>query len=93
MALDEAEALELGDLAADRRVVAPNAIGELHNPDGAKPLDRNQQRKQRPIEGNPRLFDQCFIAPGSVYGADDVQNRPVKPTELGCYTCILHFFC
>ena len=45
LALDEAEAFELGDLAADRRVIAPDAVGELHNADRAEPLDGNEQRK------------------------------------------------
>ena len=91
-ALDEAEAFELGDLAADRRVIAPDAVGELHNADRAEPLDGNQQRKQRPIERNPGLLDQRLVALRPVHGADDVEDRRVKLAQLRAYMCILHFF-
>jgi hypothetical protein len=50
----EAEAFQLGDLAADGGVVAPDAVGQLDDADRAEPLDADQQRKQRPVERNRR---------------------------------------
>jgi hypothetical protein len=45
LAFDEAKAFKLGDMAADRGVVAPDAVSELDNPDRAEPFDGNQQGK------------------------------------------------
>ena len=81
-----------GDLTADGGVIAPDAVGELHDADRPEPLDADQQRKQRPVERNPGLPDQRLVALRPVHRADDVEHRPVKLAELGAYMCILHFF-
>ena len=77
-ALDQAEAFQSSDLAADRRVVAPDTVSELHDADRPESLHRNQQRKQRPVERNSGFLDQRVIALRPVDDRDDIQQRPVK---------------
>ena len=89
-AFDEAKAVELGDLAADGGVIAPDAVGELDNADRAESFDGNQQRKQRPVEWNSSCLDQKFVARRPVHGRDNIQHRAMKLAQLGADTCILH---
>ena len=52
-AFHQAEAFELGDLTADGRVIAPDAVGQLHDADRAEPLDATSNGNSARSSGIP----------------------------------------
>ena len=77
LTFDKAEALQFGDLPADRGVVAPNSAGEIDDPDWAAPLDDDKQGEQGAIERNAGFPDHHLIKLGTVDDTDDVDQRPM----------------
>jgi len=75
---DQSKPLHLRNLTADGGVVAPDAIGQFDDADGAEPFHQNQQGKQCAIERDARLLDHRFIALGPVHDADDFDQRAME---------------
>lgn len=92
LATNEAEVVQLRDLAADGSVVAPNSAGEIDDPDRAATLDEDEQRKQGAIERDAGLSNHHGVALRAVDDADDIDQRLVQSPDLFTYMCILHAF-
>ncbi len=69
-ARDEVEAFQLGELAADGRVVASDEIGDLRDGQRAACTQGDEERKEGAVEIDAGLAQQHLVAPGAVQQAD-----------------------
>lgn len=92
LALDEAQFLELGHLAADGRVIAPGPVGEIDDADRAIAADPREQRKQRAIQRNPRFLDQPVIAARTVDLIDQIDDGGMQSPQNLLIVCIMHVY-
>lgn len=79
---DQPQALELRDLAADGRVIAPGSVRELDHADRPEALDPHQQLKEGSIQGEARLREQRLIALRQVHDRDQIDHGSVELAEL-----------
>jgi hypothetical protein len=74
LTLDKTDAFQLCDLTADRRVIAPDPVGEIDDSDRASPFDDNEQRKQRTIQRYAGFPNHHLVTLGAVHNTDDVDQ-------------------
>src|ERR1700683_1309390 len=84
-ACDQPQAFELGHLAADGGVITPPEIGQFAHPERSLALDADQQRKQRPVQGDAGFVDQRRIALWPVHHPHQVDEGMMQVTNLFTY--------
>lgn len=81
--------MKLGQLTADRRVIASDEIGQLRNAERTACAERHQQGKKRTVEIDTRLAQQSLVALRTIQKSDEIDQRAAQRLQI---TCILHLY-
>jgi NAD(P)H-dependent FMN reductase len=88
-ALYEIEAFQLGELAADGRMIAPHQIGKFRDAQRTSRTEAHEQGKQSTVEADASFAEQGIVALGAVQEAHEVHKGGPQAIQT---TCILHLY-
>jgi len=89
VSIDEIEAFQLGELAADRGVVPAHLVGKLSDAQRAMFSKSHKQWKQRAIDVDLRFVKKGIIALRAAQEADEIDDGGTEHFQIAC---ILHLY-